>query len=560
MKKILIIGSEGQDGKLLKEKLSLSGNELCLVSRTRTLIEPGEREFEPIDITNLDSVKKGIEKFGPDEIYFLAAFHHSSEDKVPDEMELFRKSYEINAFSVVNFLESLRQLKSSARFFYACSSHVFGNPEEALQNEETPFRPVNVYGMTKLAGLLSCQYYRKQHGVFASVGVLYNHESHYRARKFISKKIIDTAWEIKLGKTDKLVLGSLSSVVDWGYAPDYVEAMQKVLALDTADDFVIATGEPHTVKEFAEITFEQLGLEAKDFVVENGTIMTRSSLPLIGSPKKLMEKTGWKPSVSFRGMIEKMMDDKKNERTNDVLVFIPTYNERENVQPLYRRIRNTGAKVDILFLDDNSPDGTGIVMDAIAKEDMGVKVIHRKGKLGIGSAHREGITWAFEKGYKRLVTMDADFTHTPEVIPDLIKHSETNDVVIASRYLEENGIKDWNVFRKFLTCTAHILTTVLLGLKYDTTGAFRIYRLDRISKNYLSRVRSNGYSFFFESLYVLHNMNYKIDEIAVVLPTRTYGSSKMSYREMLRSLKLLCILSAERIGETLYLLPRKAET
>lgn len=560
MKRVLIVGANGQDGKLLKEQLLKTKAELCLVSRSSTFLEPAHIETENIDISIFDSVKKGIESFKPDEIYYLAAYHHSSEDKVPDELELYKKSYEVNAFFVVHFLEALKQLKSKTRFFYACSSHIFGNPKDELQDENTVYRPVNVYGMTKLAGLLACQQYRKQYGVYASVGILYNHESHYRARKFISKKIVDTAWEIKQGSSKKLELGSLSSIVDWGYAPDYVEAAQRILSLDNADDFVVATGEQHTVKEFVSYVFELLDLKMEDHVVENGTIMTRSSLPLIGSPKKLIEKTGWTPSVDFKGMIKKMIEAKKEERLNDTLVFIPTYNERDNIQPLYERIVKTGLPTDILFLDDNSPDGTGEVIDAITKNNPAVRVIHRTGKLGIGSAHREGFLWALERGYKTLVTMDADFTHTPEVIPTLVKRSESNDIVIASRYLEENGIKDWNPFRKFLTCTAHFLTTVLLGLKYDTTGAFRVYRLDRINKNFLNKVRSNGYSFFFESIYVLHNSNYKIDEIAVVLPTRTYGSSKMSYREMFRSLKLLCVLSTERLLQTVPLLPRKVES
>ncbi len=558
MKKVLIVGANGQDGKLLKEQLLQTGAELCLVSRTSTFLEPAHTETEIIDISDFESVKKGIETFRPDEIYYLAAYHHSSEDKVPDDLELYKKSYEVNAFYVVHFLEALKQLKSKTKFFYACSSHVFGNPKEELQDENTAYRPVNVYGMTKLAGLLACQQYRRQYGVYASVGILYNHESNYRARKFISKKIVDTAWEIKQGKNGKLELGSLSAIVDWGYAPDYVNAAQKILALDTADDFVVATGEPHTVKEFVEYVFELLDLKMEDHVVENGTIMTRSSLPLIGSAKKLREKTNWKPSVDFKGMIEKMIEAKKNERLNDTLVFIPTYNERDNVTPLYERIVKTGLQTDILFLDDNSPDGTGEVIDGITKNDPTVRVIHRTGKLGIGSAHREGYMWATERGYKTLVTMDADFTHTPEIIPTLVKRAETSDMVIASRYLEQNGIKDWNPFRKFLTCTAHFLTTVLLGLKYDTTGAFRVYRLDKINKNFLNKVRSNGYSFFFESIYVLHNLNYKVDEIAVVLPTRAYGSSKMSYREMFRSLRLLGVLSMERFIQTVSFLPKKA--
>jgi len=332
MKRVLIIGSNGQDGKLLTEQLLELGCSLCLVSRTKTVLEPQHVDTEFIDISNFNSVKLGIERFNPDEIYYLAAFHHSSEDKVPDELELYKKSYEVNAFFVVHFLEALKQLKSSSRFFYACSSHVFGNPKDALQDENTAYRPANVYGMTKLAGLLACEQYRKQYGVYASVGILYNHESHYRARKFISKKIIDTAWDIKSGKQNRLELGSLSATVDWGYAPDYVRAMQQILALEKADNFVVATGEAHTVKDFVEHVFNSLNLKMEDYVVENGTIMTRSSLPLIGNPNKLKEKTGWKPSVSFNGMIEKMLEAKSNERTSDSVVFIPTHNQKDKAR------------------------------------------------------------------------------------------------------------------------------------------------------------------------------------------------------------------------------------
>jgi dolichol-phosphate mannosyltransferase len=223
----------------------------------------------------------------------------------------------------------------------------------------------------------------------------------------------------------------------------------------------------------------------------------------------------------------------------DTLIFVPTYNEKDNIVTLFERIQRVGLSADILFLDDNSPDGTGDLMDKIASESPNVSVIHRTGKLGIGSAHKEGIRYAYRRGYRRLLTMDADFTHAPEMIPLLLEQSEQNDVVIASRYLQKESLKGWNIFRKVLTWLGHVLTTVLLGLKYDSTGAFRVYRLDKVPAVFLDKVESNGYSFFFESLHVLNRNGFKIIEVPNALPPRTYGSSKMDIREVFRSVRQL---------------------
>lgn len=225
-----------------------------------------------------------------------------------------------------------------------------------------------------------------------------------------------------------------------------------------------------------------------------------------------------------------------------LLIFTPTYNESANIEPLYRRLKALSLDADILLLDDNSPDGTGTIMDRLAEEDPRVQVIHRPGKLGIGSAHRAGIQWALDRGYSHFISLDADFTHSPEDIPRLLEDARTHDMVVGSRYLREASLEGWNPVRKLLTRTAHVLTTVLLGLKYDSTGAFRVYRLDRLPKGFLGAVRSNGYAFFFESLYVIHRLSSSIAETPVSLPPRTYGSSKMSYREMFRSISLLFTL------------------
>lgn len=229
-----------------------------------------------------------------------------------------------------------------------------------------------------------------------------------------------------------------------------------------------------------------------------------------------------------------------------LVIFIPTYNEAGNIQSLYERIKALGLDATILLLDDNSPDGTGQIMDRIAMRDSAVTVIHRTGKLGIGSAHRKGIQWALDHGYSHFLSLDADFTHSPEDIPRLLAEAEANDMVIASRYLQDDSLAGWNLVRKSLTRTAHVLTRLLLGLRHDSTGAFRLYRLDRLNPGFLDEVRSNGYGFFFESLYVISASGAKIAEVAVALPPRTYGSSKMDYREIYRSVSLLLRLGRER--------------
>lgn len=223
----------------------------------------------------------------------------------------------------------------------------------------------------------------------------------------------------------------------------------------------------------------------------------------------------------------------------DTLLFIPTYNERENIGPLFERIQTVGLSTDILLLDDNSPDGTGKVMDEIAAKHPHVTVIHRSGKLGIGSAHKDGILYAYREGYRTLITMDADFTHNPERIPDLLAVKDKGDLVVASRYMQADSLKGWNPVRKFLTNFAHLLLKHLLKIEHDATGALRVYRLDRIPKEFVSFVKSDGYSFFFESLYVIVRGGYGIVEVPIALSSRTYGSSKMSYKEVFKSVRQL---------------------
>lgn len=225
-----------------------------------------------------------------------------------------------------------------------------------------------------------------------------------------------------------------------------------------------------------------------------------------------------------------------------LLVLVPTYNESGNVDRLCRDVLALGLEVHLLFVDDNSTDGTGEILDRLAREFDSVEVIHRAGKLGVGSAHVAGIRWAYAHGYDRLVTMDCDFTHDPRYIPALLESAERGaDVVVGSRYLQKDSLAGWNLARKTLTHIGHLLTRTLLGMPYDATNAFRCYRLDVIPQRAFDVVVSAGYSFFFESLYVLHRNGFRIAEIPVPLPKRTYGSSKMGLREIHASVRLLVV-------------------
>lgn len=231
---------------------------------------------------------------------------------------------------------------------------------------------------------------------------------------------------------------------------------------------------------------------------------------------------------------------------NRRLVFIPTYNERQNIQPLYNAIQNLNLDLDLLFLDDNSPDGTGHILDEIQKQNARVFIIHRPKKLGIGSAHKQGIDWAYKNGYQQLLTMDADFTHNPKYIPKLFSALNHYDIAIGSRFLMKNSLKNWSFIRKILSKMANFLTTVALKCPYDTTCAYRAYRLDRMDANHFASLKSTSYSFFFESLQKFKYDHYKITEIPIHSSARACGSSKMSFGDAFKSLIFFLKLCKER--------------
>jgi GDPmannose 4,6-dehydratase len=263
-----------------------------------------------IDIERPDSVNEFVRRVKPLEIYYLAAYHHSSEDTVDDPRTLVSKSLAINTLALTDFLNAILKHSPDSRLFYASSSHVFGQPQLPIQDERTPLSPINVYGISKAAAMQVCRYFRNEHRVYASCGILYNHESHLRPPQFLSRKVVSAAVRISRGIGEKLRLRNLDALVDWGFAPDYTNAMWHMLQLPAADDFVVATGILHSVREFVETTFSLVGLEWAEHVALDGSTVTpnAASVALCGDSSKLRSKTGWTPQTSFREMIAKMIE------------------------------------------------------------------------------------------------------------------------------------------------------------------------------------------------------------------------------------------------------------
>lgn len=233
----------------------------------------------------------------------------------------------------------------------------------------------------------------------------------------------------------------------------------------------------------------------------------------------------------------------------ETLIFVATYNERENAPKMLQELEGLGLGADLLFLDDDSPDGTGELLAELARDRPHLHVIHRPGKLGIGSAHQDGIAWAYARGYERLVTLDCDFSHLPSDVPRLLAAIEGYDVVVGSRWARRGSLPGWKLHRRFLTSLGHRVTKQLLGIPHDATGALRLYDLSRIPQELFSKVRSPGYSFFLESMFVLWRNGFRIGEVPIVLPARTYGHSKMTARDVAESLRRILELWSRSLRE-----------
>lgn len=298
----LIVGCNGQDGRLLWSQLEEQDHILLGLSRNGAKTRAfAWQDF--VDIRDSEMVKRTVARFQPDRIFFLAAHHHSSQDPASQSEGVWRLSWEIHVEAFRHFLDAVRSSGLPTRVFYASSSRVFGVPAASPQSESTPIQPVCLYGISKATAMMLAKYYREAHGVWVSCGILYNHESPLRGSEFLSQKVANTLVAIKYGTRSRLEVGDLRARVDWGYAPDYTMAMQLILNADAPDDFVIATGQTHSVRDLVEVASEFLGLDWKDLVVENSRLLQRPSLPLCGDASRLRQRTGWQPTTDFRALV-----------------------------------------------------------------------------------------------------------------------------------------------------------------------------------------------------------------------------------------------------------------
>lgn len=227
----------------------------------------------------------------------------------------------------------------------------------------------------------------------------------------------------------------------------------------------------------------------------------------------------------------------------NTLVLIPTFNERDNVQIIVKRVKDSLPSAHLLFIDDSSPDGTGEILDEMSNMDPTIHIEHRGRKLGVGSAHLHGINWAFDHGVDVLITLDADLTHSPEDANRMMTELDHADVIVGSRFIGHGGVKDWNLGRKVMTHLGHLLTLILLRIPHDASGGFRVYKISKLNRKVFELVSSSNYSFFFESLKILHLNSVSIRQVPIVLPARTYGSSKMRAKDIFGSFAYLLKLS-----------------
>jgi GDPmannose 4,6-dehydratase len=306
MKRALIVGHSGQDGRILCDQLAEDGYALIGIGR-RTFCTNEVEWNEPVDISSSAAVHRLVGALRPNQIYYLAAYHHSSQQATQGEEDSWRMSWQTHTQGLLNFLEAIRLHHPMSRLFYASSSRVFGQADSSPQNELTPLRPTCVYGATKAMGMALADYYRRNHDLFAACGILFNHESPLRGEAFVTQRVIKGLIDIKAGRSDLLQVGSLEARVDWGYAPDYTKAMRLILEADKPDDFVVATGKTYSVRELVEVASEIIGLRWESKVIENAGILNRKAQELCGDSSRLRRVTGWRPSTTFRDMIEIMI-------------------------------------------------------------------------------------------------------------------------------------------------------------------------------------------------------------------------------------------------------------
>jgi GDPmannose 4,6-dehydratase len=311
-RRAMITGIGGQDGSYLAELLLEHDYEVFGVVRRA----PSERyenlesirervELLQADLLDERSLVRALESCRPHEVYNLASVSF-----VPMSWEQPVLTAEFAAVGVTTMLESIRAVDDRIRFYQASSSEIFGEPAQVPQTELTPLAPLTPYGVAKAYGHFITRSYRRRYGLYASSGILYNHESPRRPLDFVPRKVANAAAEIKLGLKGEVWLGSLDARRDWGYAGDYVRAMWLMLQQDEPDDYVIATGETHSVGELVDLAFAHVGLERDDFVqIDSSLERGKAELhDLVGDPSKARERLGWQPTVSFAELVRLLVD------------------------------------------------------------------------------------------------------------------------------------------------------------------------------------------------------------------------------------------------------------
>jgi len=316
-KKAFITGISGQDGSYLAEHLASLGYEVHGIIRRNSVAENQHYRLEGLsrhkdfhlrygDLLDQTSIERALTEIMPDEIYNLAAQSH-----VRISFDIPQFTVQTNSVGVVNILEAYKRICPKAKFYQASSSEMFGLSidEDGFQRETTSMNPVSPYGCSKVFAYNMVRHYRRAYKLHACNGILFNHESPRRGSNFVTSKVVKTAAMIKLGLTDKLVMGNMDSYRDWGHSKDYVKGMHMILNHDVADDFVISTMETHSVRDMCEVVFKHLGLDYKDYVSQDAQYLRPEELPYLkGDSTKIRTTLGWKPSYSFEEIMYEMCD------------------------------------------------------------------------------------------------------------------------------------------------------------------------------------------------------------------------------------------------------------